>query len=136
MSILDPDTLQQEHLSLDALPDACLLQRIDVHDLHHKPHHALASMDLRVAKGAELVGLQIVIWPCEWSEPHGKYPGGYIMNTSLLEQTYDPRWGSHFPQEDFFSSYQHMGEILQRHTHGMLNMERLYNLNRIYNSLR
>ena len=134
MSILSSDIIDQE-LPFDALPDACLFQRIDIHDLHHKPHHAFSSADLWVAKGAELAGLQMVIWPCEWSTPHGNFPGGYILNSSLIEQTYDPRWGDHFPEEDFFSSYKHFDEILQRHTHGMLNLNRLTELNRLYNSL-
>ena len=135
MSILGSDLINQE-LPFEAMPDACLLQRMDIHDLHHKPHHALASMDLWVAKGAELAGLQIVIWPCEWSEPHGNYPAGYIMNTSLIEPPFDPRWGDCFPKEDFFSSYQHMEEIIERHTFGMLNIARLKELNRIWNQLK
>ena len=135
MSILDADIIQQT-LPFEAMPDACLLERIDRSEVKINLHHTLPET-VYVARGAELAGLRMIIWPCEWSQPHGDiYPGGYIMNSSLIEQPYDPRWGDSFPKEDFFSSYQHMEEIIERHTGGMLNMSRLKNLNRIYNDLK
>lgn len=89
-----------------------------------------------IAKGTELVGLQVAIWPCPFSKPNGVFPDGYVMYSVLLEQTYNPNWGAHFPQEDFFSSYIHMDEIIQRHTCGMLNLKRFIELNRIYNNIK
>lgn len=133
MSILDADLIAQE-LPFEAMPDACLLQRISKDKVLRSRHMDIQD-EVWEAKGAELAGLQMTFWECPWSTPHGNYPGGYIMHSALIEQPYDPRWGDDFPKEDFFSSYQHMEEIIERHTHGMLNMSRLKELNRIWNKL-
>lgn len=134
MSILDADILQQE-LPFEAAPDALGLKRINRTDVIRSRHEDIPT-DVWSAPGAALAGIQMTFWECPWSTPHGMYPGGYIVHTNLIEQPYDPRWGDVFPREDFCSSYQHMEEIIERHTHGMLNIARLKRLNNLYDELK
>lgn len=134
MSILDADILQQE-LPFEAAPDALGLKPINRQEVLRTRHGDIPNK-VWVAKGAELAGVQMTFWDCPWSTPHGMYPDGYIVHTALIEPPYDPRWGDDFPKEDFCSSYQHMEEIIERQTHGMLNISRLKRLNKIYDGLK
>lgn len=130
MGVLSDDILKE--LPFDAMPDACILEE------HSRAHTKTAGKwdvpeMVWVAPGAALAGLEITIWECPYEGPKGKWKKGFIMHSELIEKPYDPRWGDWFPKEDYFSSYQHMDEIIQRHTHGMLNLNRLKELNRIWN---
>lgn len=131
MSVLDPNIGKQELPFIGVMPDACLLDERDRRDTKLAGRNLNAPDRVFMAEGAKLVGLEITIWRC----PYANTIPGYVMHTELIHEPHDRRWAHGYPFEDFFSSYQHMDEIIQRHTNCMLNLERLKNLNRICHNL-
>lgn len=127
MGLLDPDLINKG-LPFEAMPDACLLTPTPTAKITHGRKFELPEI-VYVAEGARLINLQMIFYP--WD----KAPG-WIINTRLIEPPYDPRWGDIFPEEDYFSNrWSHMEEMIERHTKGMLNIERLKNLNKIYRDI-
>lgn len=128
MGLLDPDLINKE-LPFEAMPDACILTPTSKIHINHPRKLELPEM-VYVAFGARLINLQMIFYPYDRCE-------GWIMDTSLNDMPYDPRWGDGYPRNDYFSNrWSHMEEMLERHTHGMLNIERLKQLNRIWNEMR
>lgn len=127
MSLLDPDLINKE-LTFDAMPDALGLIKISREDIMHNRKFELPGT-LYMAQGAQLINIQMIFYP------HDAAPG-WIIESDLISKPYDPRWGDTFPRRDFFSNrWPHLEEMLERHTSGMLNIERLVNLNRIFKSI-
>lgn len=125
MSVLSDDPVTQDDL-FECLPRTLGFVQIK------KPEYLREDFaEYWRAPGAELVGLNIVIWRYI---PGRTALSGYIMDTRRTDKSYDPTWDLE-QEQDFFSSFQHCDEILCRHTKGMLNINRLQNLNRIWKEI-